>query len=627
LKRPDLQALDDDALAALGNRGLVKRARKLLERDAPFEFNVEQDSTVVVSVEEATTRLQPSTPLHQCPCTCQSQKVCRHRIFAVMVYNQLLGSEQEREPWDPGLFEEEQLKALVGPSTYRQAEKLAKKSAHIELSPGAYPTAKLSTCTVTFLAPGELQFAKCDCSSATPCEHVVLAVWAFRRRQAEVELGETEATLPPETGILLEQLILEGFRNTTEEQVTQLARNSRRLRKLNLVWMADLGDDLGGTLKTYQTRAAQFSLELSFHLIVEWFARERALHSKKELSAAYILGTEEAPETALDHIRLSCLGLELSQTEEGTESRFFLAEPNTSTVLVLKKRWPGKVDILRRSVTKGVKVSDLATGQLVSNSIKRKANRSLVVGRSRTGQTQVFQHSGRWDELFKPPLLVSDYQALRHRLDSGPPSFLRRRLLARDVVVLKTAELGEPIYDPAEQTLRTILTDEKGANLLLELEHNPLTPHALPALDRALSEQPALMSGRVRSTAQGLVFTPFALVTDRIVVPALASESPGWSPLVGKPADRIDPTQEIFLDIRDLLAQAAHRGLKFTSARVMEKMERLASLCSESALPQSEAHLREFLHHTRKLCNSKGGAEEAFRAWLNASLWVATALS
>lgn len=75
------RALDDDALAALGNRGLVRRARKDLDRTAPHVEGSEGDR-LVVRVEDVTVHLA-SNPAAS-TCSCPADGVCRHVLAAWM---------------------------------------------------------------------------------------------------------------------------------------------------------------------------------------------------------------------------------------------------------------------------------------------------------------------------------------------------------------------------------------------------------------------------------------------------------------------------------------------------------------------------------------------------------------
>ncbi|GAA1591467.1 hypothetical protein [Actinoplanes couchii] len=82
--RPDLLALDDGALAALANRGLVKRAAREVERDAP-KLSAEENTVVADWADGVRTAL-PGGGLDRGTCSCGASGVCRHLIGLILAY-------------------------------------------------------------------------------------------------------------------------------------------------------------------------------------------------------------------------------------------------------------------------------------------------------------------------------------------------------------------------------------------------------------------------------------------------------------------------------------------------------------------------------------------------------------
>ena len=77
-----LKTLDDDALTALANKGLLRRAQKDLEASRPTIASVEEGQ-VRVQFAEATV-VVPEL-LSKSTCTCPATGVCRH-ILGVLLY-------------------------------------------------------------------------------------------------------------------------------------------------------------------------------------------------------------------------------------------------------------------------------------------------------------------------------------------------------------------------------------------------------------------------------------------------------------------------------------------------------------------------------------------------------------
>lgn len=90
-ERADLAALDADALAALANRGLVKRAAREVERDAPV-VSAGDGQVVVAAFGDGVRTELPVGGLDRARCSCGATTVCRHVIGAVLAYQAVTAS-------------------------------------------------------------------------------------------------------------------------------------------------------------------------------------------------------------------------------------------------------------------------------------------------------------------------------------------------------------------------------------------------------------------------------------------------------------------------------------------------------------------------------------------------------
>ena len=87
MTRTDLLALGPEALAALANLGLVKRAQRELAAGARPELVIEADGTVIGTFADGVCpRLPPGVRLEAGSCSCKAAGVCRHRIAVVLAY-------------------------------------------------------------------------------------------------------------------------------------------------------------------------------------------------------------------------------------------------------------------------------------------------------------------------------------------------------------------------------------------------------------------------------------------------------------------------------------------------------------------------------------------------------------
>lgn len=606
MSRADLLALDDDKLAALANRGLVKRSRKDLAAGAPYELELSPEGTLTVQRDGVTTRLPAGVPLSETDCSCGARSACRHRVFAVLAYQaQAEQGPSEEVPWEPGSFTDVELEKLVGPKTLKRARTIATKGVQIQLRRESPPVALLPTCTVTFLVANSLAYARCDCAQPSACEHIPLAVWAFREGTEStvdrVELMGGKALdfqdSLAEAEAVIEELLLDGAVSCSEDMGTRLEQIGRSTLKAGLVWMSDLTYDLAASLKAYRERSALYSSQQHLRLLTEWLARRRAGCAEgAELTPACVLGIGEPPETALEHIRLTSLGARIWMDAEYEHAEVYLVDPDTSTVMVVSKKWARGVQSIRnRSVFKGVKLETLAKGQLVTKAAKRRANRSLSIGRNRVAQSAVFAQKGEWRELFRAPLFNSDFAVLRERLARQGPALLRARVRAEQVVVLAPSSVHDLHYNPGEQQVLATLLDWEGEGVQLVSEFTPLAPTALEVLYKELEAGPQFVSGHLSFQGGALVLTPLAVVCDRVVVPALSTLEDVPEMEVSGQAyhhSRQGPVAQALERTRELLARCAHGGLRFLPASWEQEVRAVVSKLDNLGLGELSAVLQ-----------------------------------
>ncbi|GAB5388137.1 MAG: hypothetical protein Alpg2KO_11050 [Alphaproteobacteria bacterium] len=79
---PMLRVLDDDALIDLGNKGLLRRAKKDIERGMAGEIN-ESESALEIPVDGVMVTVPAAGPA-QTQCTCPAPGMCRHIITALI---------------------------------------------------------------------------------------------------------------------------------------------------------------------------------------------------------------------------------------------------------------------------------------------------------------------------------------------------------------------------------------------------------------------------------------------------------------------------------------------------------------------------------------------------------------
>jgi hypothetical protein len=652
--RADLLALTPDALATLANRGLVKRAQKELEKGKVPEIAEDAEGVVTASFDggEVVTTWPPNTALQEADCTCGARGKCRHRVALVLAYQAWAGAQggeasAEEAPatevaeWSPGAIEDEALEALLGKRVLSSARRRIGKGMVVELVRAPPPSARLPTCTVRFLVPGDPAYAHCDCELATGCEHVALAVWAFREGDARggdtAQLGgdrddDLDLASLAAAESLMTEVLLEGVASAPPSLAQLFARARVGVQALKLTWIDDLLDDLEGTLEAYRQRSARYRAEVAAEQLTELGARLRAAQvADGELPPRFVLGAGEARETRMDHIRLMSLGARLEGDESSRAVAVWLADPDTATVLVLTKRWAftegqtptPNTALIKKTFTTGVPIEVLAKGQLVTRAALRLANRELILKRgSGMRTTSLSPQHGDWGAL-PPPVLVKDLQALAASYRSRPPRMLRPRIRTEDFHVVAIGEVLELRYAPGDQALVATVVDAVGNPLRLICRYRSAAPGALGAMGEALRSGPTHVSGVVRRTAIGMEMDPVAVLgAGGMVLPDFAEAAGAEAELGGIEAPG-SPIEDALHTAAGHLEAGAHQGLRLVgpgwASRVMGSAKELEGL-GVSAIGER----LEILSEKARTVDAEG--EAVARAWLDAAIRVNLAL-
>jgi hypothetical protein len=351
------------------------------------------------------------------------------------------------------------------------------------------------------------------------------------------------------------------------------------------------------------------------------------------LPARYLLGSDEARDTLLDHVRLVSLGARVTADGRARDAEVYLADPDAGIVLVLAKRWSyGEGEdpedgpaLARRSVASRITLGALATGQLVSRAVRRRESRSIALGSGRGGVTSVTPQSGAWG-IFPPAILAADFDEIRRALDAAPPRLLRPRVLAEAMRVVPVAAVGRVFYHPGEQQLTAEISDAAGHTMLLMRRYRRAAPHALAAIALALAGPAPIrfVAGDVRHGPFGLEMDPTAIVTDRVIVPDLEA-APGTAPEIED--DRAQHASPLLAAI-DLassrLEEACHTGLIHLRTAWIERAREAASRLGEVGLASAAARLGALGDRVQALADpaTPDQVRAAVEAWMSASIRV-----
>ncbi|MEU7746806.1 hypothetical protein [Nonomuraea sp. NPDC049158] len=665
--RTDLLGLTTDALAALTNRGLVKRAGK---ETAP-DLRTDADGTVHGDFAGGPTASLPPGGLDAARCTCGATGVCRHVVGVVLAYqrrhagpaaeitdrlpaatadgppvetgehSQVEGRDPEPPVWSPGQVSDDELTARIGARLMSAARRTERTgyTARVRRATAADPApqVELATATVRFLIPGDLGFVHTDAVAGSRDDVIALAVWAFRvadelhpgMREVRVDVGGEAGT---GTGSGLERalglagtVLREGAAHLGQGFEATIADVQRHLDAAGSRWPLLAVGDLAEQLTAYRDRSAYYRPELLASHLAELHARHRAVTRPDATLRSSVLGTAEAAETPLRRARLESLGCRIRGLGDRRIAEIYLAHSDSAMVLVLRREWDGDDDgaaLARRRIA-GSTLAALATGNLVTESAVRSASRTVRLATGRISKTTVSPSRGDWGEL-SPSLLVTDLAALGRELDALTLRPIRPRVEAELVRVFAVSQVVTMTYAAGDQRLDALIADQAGNTATVTATHTGAAAGRLDSLAAVLAGEEGelrFVSGVAGRTAGGVVIDPIGLAAgDRVVVPDLRAAG-GGGPLAVAEDDQHDPLTAVLIDTRGLLAEAAHHGLSHLPPTYDARLDTAARRLTTLGLHRIAQAVTAFA-----AARSQDSGEAVEQTWIDAYLRLEVAL-
>lgn len=641
--RADLIALTEDSLAALANRGIVRRATREISEGVGPALDVDPDDQVTARFPDGVVTVLPTAAtLEAARCTCRASGVCRHKVAAVLAYQHsqpLPADTPVVEAWSPAEFTDEALEAVLGArvmAVARQALRVGYRARVHRPNAGApEPAVELGSCTVRFLVPHEIGYAHSDAVRGARDDAVALAVWAFRTADAtnpaagdlDLDVGGTS----PETGdtqrsgvepvlALLDDLLEDGASHTGASIAGALSRARRELEQSNLRWPIDVVDSIGDQLDAYRVRSARYGAERFAGLVAELAARHRCVAGRGASLRSQVLGTEESAETALRRLRLTGIGCRISGDTDSRSVRIYLAHGEAGAVLVLDKTWElgegessSGHELGERRVS-GSTVASLAGGNVVTESATRSARRAVRIASNRLAKTTVARSAGGWSDL-PDSILVRDLRALASRLAGLPPRIIRPRVEADLVHVVEVGEVSSISYVPGLQQLTARITAVDEGEATVVATHRGVTPGALDALAAALRSQPRFISGITYRFRGEVMIDPLAVVAgESVVIPDIAAGD-GTGDIEAMEEMARDELVAALDEALGLSAEVAHRGLRHLPATFASRIDHAVSALRVVGLKRAA----EGMAHLGGVLQS-GRLDVATNAWMDAHI-------
>jgi hypothetical protein len=586
--RDDLLHLSPEALSHAANAGIVKRAVRELAGGYRPRLAVDAQGLLEATFDDGMSCRWPAgVTIQDAQCSCGAAGVCRHRVIAALAYREQGATGVAADaPVAAAVAtaSDEALARVVPAALLALARQLHDEGMSMELrrrsSGEPCDTARLPSATVRFWAGAALEAARCDCLRAAACEHVALGLWAFRAAdahdaasaQVSVRLGapgQRHAIDPAPYRHLVETIVRHGVAQGATALMQSLS--SARTACADAAWLALLIADVETWSEAYAKRSALYQPADGVDLLAELALRVTAGGQPGQAGA--ILGVGQAGETALDRLRLMCLGARTRRDGEARRTTLVMADVDTGTRLVLAHDWQvpdaklSDEPALRAAerLAPGVRLEALAQGQLLAQHAARRPDGSLRIARARSSQNSVLPQSADWGQLGSP-VRFDSVAALLAEHHAHPNAALQARHAARRYIVFSPAAAEQLAYDANAQCVQAVLRDAQGQALLLQRAHERHAPHALDAIAAALSGRLGALRhvAGVLSWDHGLpCIEPWAVACDSVVVPDFAHAAGALAalPLGMAQHQSDDPCARHLEALRQHLAQLLHHGL------------------------------------------------------------------
>ena len=530
--------LDDDGLAALANKGLVRRAHKDVEVRSP-EVLGEKDGYLLVRVEDQTVRLDERLVASRCSCPAGTR--CRHIVAAVLALARAASMADGAGRAGDALLDvgDEALRQWAGAALMRRALSEVAGGLQFECADGPALVVRFPNWNIVcrFVGPGGLGAALCGCHAVGVCLHAVAAVLAFQIQQGRRNLVESESVLEAsaETPRTREDIRLAAL--TAVETV--IARGFSRLDS----GMADRFMTLATSAHGVDLPRLERALRGMADEIARWLARDVSASDEDLLlrtALVYALGRALAtprPELVGQHrgryepvrdLELVGVGARAWRTASGYQGlTVYFWEPAASRFATWTEARPTSIagfNPQSRFSASGPWAGCPSPQAASSNRIRLpSAFRSRSGRLSGRPSTTMIRIEATRPEMLSP---IADWAELAVRVRSSLASGLTEPDENSALVLLAPAQWGAATFELQRQELRRPLMDAKGKRVMVTLAQSPENDSALKELEFLSPGESALLFGRLAIQRGELTVQPIAIV-DSAGVRSLGLHTPG----------------------------------------------------------------------------------------------------
>jgi hypothetical protein len=576
------KALDDDALAALASKGLLRRAQKDLEHAAPERRDETDAQAVLFFVAENVYVSMPASGPQQAHCSCPAGSRCRHILAAALFLRDLASksaapapissssptpsqtnhvdraksaptdiSPAPSLPLSPSPSPSPQLLSLAAAELQKWAGRTLYRQGQDDLTAGLECTIEEApelilfrfpayNVVVRWIAGAGLEGMICSCKQLHTCRHRVAAVLAYQRRHTAPGV----APAPDTVGRAAERAT-----DVPANRGEVLQASERLLVEIVAVGFNRLSGNTEGRLQTLADHVAWLNnrdVRADTHHLLRDAARTYALVTALRRAGnapAALIGEQRSRYFDVGMLELVGLGAQQWRTRSGyTGLTVFFWD-------VQSARWATWTDARpvyyvsikfdpREHYRHGQAWSGGTTPLTLSRSRVRlmNARRNLDYRLSSHRECQVLTAQpidppGAPDLPGLSRVQYGDWSALGQRLAAVAAGGLLEREALTDLVIVTPERWEAGEYDELHQCLLRPVSDKAGRVLMLTLPHETAWEFAVDTLAKWEPRRQGTWGilGRARLAESGLEVTPISLLnraqaqagadgTDRLVV-------------------------------------------------------------------------------------------------------------
>lgn len=592
-----LDAVDDDYLVGISNKGIVKRAYKDKEESEPQNAVEEGATELTVKTGGETVRI--CYPLGESKCSCPSRSICRHVVLGILLAKEQLGppeisgevqaeavvmtegmaGQQEEQHCsrihEKNVVEEatvqsavmEEIKAYPLKPLLRALSTKALRSLVEKMQVRVLPEIQ-QTSIVTVKLPGQdvvvkllapLEYSTCTCHKKELCSHKAEAIlwcqWTEKVITTESLAGEAEQSpefdreqireAAKQMKEYLEELLCMGLCRTSMEVVNTLERLAILAHNAELPRLENSLRTLADIYGRYLKRSASFSVEEGLRRVSKLYGQIlRLLVAENNSDIAEIAGEFRAEYKLVGDLDLVGITWEHFVSKSGYEGdTIYFLEENTKKWYTYTNARPTFYDGKKRSgYTEKVSAPwglPVPLEGMVNMKIHLRGAKCDASGRLSSSQETKAEITGGRDlskVLLKGWYYEDFADAFAEQIAVEGVEDLQTVQQIEKLVFLKPVRMEAARFDEVEQILHIPLWDGKGRKVLIEVPYSKREDATIHYLERRKDETVPCFVGKLYLKESRMQMYPLDLFTER-ELPWSGEAQKKW---FGFPASKIE---------------------------------------------------------------------------------------